>query len=538
MSATDPAFTILRRSVEQPAGEAGMWEKMSPMFPKATVSPPTPELLDLFALPEGVRANPVPHVMEAAGLIQVSQPFTVQLDLMHGMRIPTWDERPGDLFYMLFRDGDNPAADGTFPGPTVRVPRGAIFHAEAQGHGPPPHTIHWHGIEPTSMNDGVGHGSMEIGRYTYQWQPNEMGTYFYHCHRNTVQHFEFGLYGLLPIDPPDAFFASIAETIIEPGRLRNPRRRNRPGADIRRGRQRVQVTLNDVPIGAGRDRLRRTAFNPVTPVAVFDQFPGFIGGDPINGAFVPDPGPGPDDVQITFPTDPHAFTIPYDVEALWVLDDRDSVWSDFAPDPFAFFPRNGNMPGVDDKFEIGFFNDFNADYWFVTGVPVPTRRGGTAAIQPAAAPPIGGIGGININPDGTNPLGLIPPALNSGVEGSQIAVNARVGDTILIRCLDAAYNNARITFPVDVVIHAFDGRPLGVPPFGLYNHAFLLPAGVPILICTARRFDTLIRATEPINSFVTVEFIDNQGIGTALEPNVPLGPVLVTALIPFVINPA
>ena len=55
------------------------------------------------------------------------------------------------------------------------------------------------------MNDGVGHASMEIGEYTYQWQPNHIGSYFYHCHRNTIQHFEFGLYGFLIIEPPDAF---------------------------------------------------------------------------------------------------------------------------------------------------------------------------------------------------------------------------------------------------------------------------------------------------------------------------------------------
>jgi len=516
MSFTNPAFTIPRRTVEQPAGEAGLWEKMSPMLPKATASPDTPEFVDLENLPAVgtgpvvgannlVKANPVPEIMLAAGFqTKVSTPHTVQRRLMHGMKIPSWDERDGDLVFFVFRDRDNPIAkNGSYPAGTVRVPRGAIFHSQSQGQGPPPHTIHWHGIEPTPLNDGVGHCSMEIGKYIYQWQPNFMGTYFYHCHRNTVQHFEFGLFGLMIFDAPDAFFSSIASTD-----------------------DRGRVTLNDTPIGAGNDGLFRVSANLVAPAADFRPlFPGFVA--------------GADTPSFGFVEDPHAFTVPYDVEALWVLDDRDSVWSDFAPSAFAFFPRNGNRPGFNDKFARGFFNDFNADYWFVTGVPVVPDSGvkglgQTGTINPAAPPPIGGVGGIDINPGGVNPLGLIPPELNSGVSGTQIAVNAQVNQTILIRTLDAAYNNARITFPVDVVIIAFDGRALGVPPFGNYNNAFLLPAGTPYLICTARRFDALIRSATPVNSFATVEFIESQGATPV--GNVPLGPVLQTARIPIVIT--
>src|ERR671931_363450 len=113
MSFANPAFVIRRRTVEQPAREAGMWEKMSPMFPAATASPPTPDFVALtpaapdvvnpMALPPGVRANPVPHVMAAAGFqSQVSVPFTVQRDLMHGAQIDTWDRSPHGLTFFLF----------------------------------------------------------------------------------------------------------------------------------------------------------------------------------------------------------------------------------------------------------------------------------------------------------------------------------------------------------------------------------------------------------------------------------------------------
>lgn len=140
--------------------------------------------------------------------------------------------------------------------------------------------------------------------------------------------------------------------------------------------------------------------------------------------------------------------------------------------------------------------------------------------------------------------GEIPPGLNSGkgVDGTgdpvpfartQIAVTAQTNKTVLIRLLNAAYNDIKVTFPFDVVIIAYDGRALGVPPFGNYNNAFVVPAGTSLRLCTARRFDALMRTPDTTgNHFVTVEFHDSQGADVPPGELEPHGPLLVTARIP------
>jgi FtsP/CotA-like multicopper oxidase with cupredoxin domain len=127
-----------------------------------------------------------------------------------GAAIPTW----------FFGDGFN--GDRTVPGPVIEAIEGESVQVTLSSD--MPHSIHFHGLDVDQANDGVpstsgyvarmgGGGMMNFGRvrgytnlgspFTYRFTAPHAGTYAYHCHVDTVLHFEMGMYGTVIIRPPD-----------------------------------------------------------------------------------------------------------------------------------------------------------------------------------------------------------------------------------------------------------------------------------------------------------------------------------------------
>ncbi|MGD8408161.1 MAG: multicopper oxidase domain-containing protein, partial [Thiohalophilus sp.] len=135
----------------------------------------------------------------------------VVYDLGIDMQIPvTMDDGNTVNMWGFVDDGGNMMGgmggmgSGGFPSPAMRVTQGQIVHTRLNVGMMMYHTVHHHGIEPEYRSDGVGHITWDVnGTYTYQWRPMHAGTYFYHCHTNTVLHAEMGMYGALIVDPPE-----------------------------------------------------------------------------------------------------------------------------------------------------------------------------------------------------------------------------------------------------------------------------------------------------------------------------------------------
>jgi hypothetical protein len=75
---------------------------------------------------------------------------------------------------------------GSAPGPTIQVNEGDRVRVIFDNHLPEPTSMHWHGFEDTIENDGMPGISQDPvkpgGRFVYEFNIHQAGTYFYHSH--------------------------------------------------------------------------------------------------------------------------------------------------------------------------------------------------------------------------------------------------------------------------------------------------------------------------------------------------------------------
>jgi len=127
---------------------------------------------------------------------------------------PPYVPRPRDPAYRLrveattlIADGKQAVAgvtaNGSFPGPEIRVREGDVLRVLVENHLPgEPTSLHWHGLLVPAGMDGVPDVSNAPirpgGVYVYEYPLRQSGTYWYHSHVGFQE--QVGLYGPMVVE--------------------------------------------------------------------------------------------------------------------------------------------------------------------------------------------------------------------------------------------------------------------------------------------------------------------------------------------------
>ncbi len=109
-------------------------------------------------------------------------PFTLD----NGVKVFHLTAEPVKQIIIPGRTFDLWGFNGSAPGPTIQTNEGDRIRILFDNHLPEPTSIHWHGLELPIEMDGVpGIGQKPVmpgGRFVYEFQLHQNGTFFYHSH--------------------------------------------------------------------------------------------------------------------------------------------------------------------------------------------------------------------------------------------------------------------------------------------------------------------------------------------------------------------
>ncbi len=96
---------------------------------------------------------------------------------------------------------------GTVPGPEIRVQQGDRLRTTVENVLAEETTVHWHGLRVPNAMDGVPHltqAPIAPGEsFTYEFDAEDAGTFWYHPHQRSFEQVGRGLYGPLIIEEPN-----------------------------------------------------------------------------------------------------------------------------------------------------------------------------------------------------------------------------------------------------------------------------------------------------------------------------------------------
>ena len=107
------------------------------------------------------------------------------------------------------------------PGPRLQFTQGDRVRINVRNDLPEPTTVHWHGLDVPNQMDGPAEITQDPipvgGTFTYEFNVNQAGTFFYHSHTAADRQQALGLYGALVIAPAQPEPAVAADVVVQLG---------------------------------------------------------------------------------------------------------------------------------------------------------------------------------------------------------------------------------------------------------------------------------------------------------------------------------